>query len=57
MIRTELCERLGIDVPIVQAPIGRVSSPELAAAVSNVGGLGMLGLSFSDGDAIGASAP
>jgi nitronate monooxygenase len=54
MIRTELCERLGIDVPIVQAPIGRVSSPELAAAVSNAGGLGMLGLSFLDGDAIDA---
>ena len=41
MIRTELCERLGIDLPIVQAPIGRVSSPELAAAVSNAGGLGI----------------
>ncbi len=55
LIRTELCQRLGIDVPIVQAPIGRVSCPELAAAVSNAGGLGMLGLSFLDSDAIVAS--
>jgi nitronate monooxygenase len=52
VIRTELCERLGIEVPVVQAPIGRVSSPELAAAVSNAGGLGMLGLSFLDGAGI-----
>jgi nitronate monooxygenase len=55
MIRTELCERLGIDVPIVQAPIGRVSCPELAAAVSNAGGLGTLGLSYLDVDAIDAA--
>jgi nitronate monooxygenase len=54
VIRTELCERLGIDVPIIQAPIGRVGGPELAAAVSNAGGLGMLGLSYADGDAIEA---
>jgi nitronate monooxygenase len=33
---------LGIDVPIVQAPIGPCTCPELAAAVSNAGGLGML---------------
>jgi nitronate monooxygenase len=52
MIRTELCELLGIELPIVQAPIGRVSSPELAAAVSNAGALGTLGLSFADPGAI-----
>jgi nitronate monooxygenase len=38
------CERLGIEAPIVQAPIGGISTPELAAAVSNAGGLGMIGL-------------
>jgi nitronate monooxygenase len=43
---------LGIDVPIVQAPIGRVSGPALAAAVANAGGLGMLGVSFFDPDGI-----
>lgn len=31
---------LGIDLPILQAPIGPWTSPELAAAVSNAGGLG-----------------
>ena len=46
-LRTPLCDRLGIDVPIIQAPIGRVSGSALAAAVSNAGGLGMLGLSFA----------
>jgi nitronate monooxygenase len=39
---------LGIDVPIIQAPIGRVSGPELAAAVANAGALGMLGVSYLD---------
>ena len=30
----------GIAVPIIQAPMAGVSTPELAAAVSNAGGLG-----------------
>lgn len=34
--------RLGIRLPIVQAPIGSATTPALAAAVSNAGGLGML---------------
>lgn len=35
---------LGVRYPIVQAPMAGVSTPELAAAVSNAGGLGSLGL-------------
>lgn len=35
---------LGIEHPIIQAPMAGVSTPELAAAVSNGGGLGSLGL-------------
>jgi nitronate monooxygenase len=35
---------LGIDKPIVQAPMAGVSTPALAAAVSNAGGLGSLGV-------------
>ena len=46
MIRTKLCERMGIRLPIVQAPIGGISTPQLAAAVSNAGGLGMLSLTW-----------
>src|SRR5215470_2159613 len=41
-MRTPLCQRLGIEVPIIQAPMGGVVGPTLAAAVSNAGGLGML---------------
>ncbi|HEX3665878.1 MAG TPA: nitronate monooxygenase [Rhizomicrobium sp.] len=36
--------RLGIAHPILQAPMAGVSTPALAAAVSNAGGLGSLGL-------------
>ncbi len=49
-LHTPLCETVGIDHPIVQAPIGSVSCPELAAAVSNAGGLGMLAVTWRDGD-------
>ncbi|GAA3954416.1 NAD(P)H-dependent flavin oxidoreductase [Actinoplanes auranticolor] len=45
-IRTPLCERLGIDVPIVQAPVGSAAGPELAAAVADAGGLGMLAVTW-----------
>ena len=51
-MRTTLCERLGIQVPIIQAAMGGASCPALAAAVSNAGGLGMLALSWSDLDAV-----
>lgn len=37
-------QRLDIAYPIIQAPMAGVSTPELAAAVSNSGGLGSLGL-------------
>jgi nitronate monooxygenase len=46
MIRTLLCDLLGIELPIIQAPIGSATCPELAAAVSNSGGLGMLSLTW-----------
>jgi nitronate monooxygenase len=39
-----LIERLGLAWPIIQAPMGIMSTPALAAAVSNAGGLGGLGL-------------
>lgn len=40
MLRTPLCDFLGIDAPIMQAAIPPYTSPELVAAVSNAGGLG-----------------
>jgi nitronate monooxygenase len=47
-LRTPLLDQLGIDLPIIQAPIGRAATPGLAAAVSNAGGLGSLALSWTD---------
>lgn len=38
---------LGIEHPIIQAPMAGVATPELAAAVSNAGGLGSLGIGSS----------
>lgn len=46
VLRTPLCERLSIDVPIVQAPIGSAAAPQLVAAVADAGGLGMLALTW-----------
>jgi nitronate monooxygenase/enoyl-[acyl-carrier protein] reductase II len=40
MIRTPLCDLLGIDHPVIQAGMGPYGSAGLAAAVSNAGGLG-----------------
>jgi NAD(P)H-dependent flavin oxidoreductase YrpB (nitropropane dioxygenase family) len=42
MIRTPLTELVGIRYPIVQAAMGYVSGPRLAAATSNAGGLGLI---------------
>lgn len=42
VLRTPLCDRLGIDVPIVQAPVGSAVTPQLVAAVAEAGGLGVL---------------
>ena len=43
MLKTPLCDLFGIDVPIILAPMGTCTSAELAAAVSNAGGLGGIG--------------
>jgi nitronate monooxygenase len=42
MLHTRLCDILGIEVPIIAAPMGGITGPELAAAVSNAGGLGIM---------------
>jgi len=45
-------DRLNLKWPILQAPMGPLSTPALAAAVSNAGGLGGLGMmGFSAEDA------
>jgi nitronate monooxygenase len=44
---TDITQRLQIRYPIIQAPMAGVSTPELAAAVSNAGGLGSIALGAS----------
>jgi len=46
MLRTPLCDLLGIEVPIILAPMGSATSAEFTAAVSNEGGLGGIGSLF-----------
>jgi len=43
MIRTQLCDLLGVEVPIVLAPFGPWDEVDLAATVSNAGALGSVG--------------
>jgi len=42
-----LTDLLNVQYPIIQAPMAGVSTPELAAAVSNAGGLGSIGIGAS----------
>lgn len=43
MIHTPLCDLLGIDHPLLNAPMGGTAAADLAAAVSAAGGFGMIG--------------
>lgn len=45
---TPLCQLLGIELPIIQAPIGNATCPALVTAVSNADGLGMLSVTRRD---------
>lgn len=47
-----LCDVLGIDHPIIQAPMAGSATPALAGAVSNAGGLGSLGCAEMPADAL-----
>lgn len=45
-----VCEVLGIEKPIIQGPMAWISTAPLVAAVSNAGGLGVLGVGFAPDD-------
>ena len=45
-MRTRITELIGIEHPIIQGAMSWVSFPPLVAAVSNAGGLGILGAAF-----------
>lgn len=47
-----LLDLVGIEHPIVLAPMGGAVTPDMAAAVSNAGGLGMLALSWGNPEAV-----
>src|SRR5215471_4343188 len=50
MLTTRFTKLVGCTVPIQQAGMGAAAPPELAAAVSEAGGLGMVGTARSGGD-------
>src|SRR5690554_5521212 len=52
MIRTNLCEILNIKYPIIQGGMAWVSTAELAAAVSNAGGLGVIAAGNAPGEVV-----
>lgn len=51
-IRNRVTELLGVDYPIVQAPMGWIARSQLASAVSNAGGLGIIETSSGELDAV-----
>lgn len=51
-VRTRVSELLGVDYPIIQAPMGWIARSQLASAVSNAGGLGIIETSSGELDAV-----
>jgi enoyl-[acyl-carrier protein] reductase II len=51
-IRNRVTELLGVELPIVQAPMGWIARAQLASAVSNAGGLGIIETSSGELDAV-----
>lgn len=52
VFNNRITELLGIETPIIQAPMGWIARSKLASAVSNAGGLGMIETSSGELDAI-----
>ncbi|MFG1480119.1 nitronate monooxygenase [Xanthobacter sp. V4C-4] len=48
---TSLLHRLGMSIPLIQAPMAGTSTPALAAAVASAGGLGSIALGAVDAEA------
>jgi NAD(P)H-dependent flavin oxidoreductase YrpB (nitropropane dioxygenase family) len=51
-LRTPLCNRLGIELPIIQAPIGSAATAELVSAVAEAGGLGVAAMTWKSDDEV-----
>ena len=52
MIKTRITDMLGVQYPIIQAPMGWIARSALASAVSNAGGMGIIETSSGELDAI-----
>ena len=52
MLNSKLCQLLHIDYPILQGGMAWVATAELASAVSNAGGLGVIGAGHMPADAL-----
>jgi enoyl-[acyl-carrier protein] reductase II len=52
MFRNRVTEAVGVEIPIVQAPMGWIARAQLASAVSNAGGLGIIETSSGELDVI-----
>jgi enoyl-[acyl-carrier protein] reductase II len=50
--KNRITEMLGVEYPIVQAPMGWIARAQLASAVSNAGGLGIIETSSGELDAV-----
>ena len=50
--KNRVTEMLGVETPIVQAPMGWIARSQLAAAVSNAGGMGIIETSSGELDVI-----
>lgn len=53
-MKNRLCETLGIEKPVIQGPMAWSSFAPLVAAVSNAGGLGVLGIAGAPNDSVRA---
>jgi nitronate monooxygenase/enoyl-[acyl-carrier protein] reductase II len=49
MLQTPLCRDMGIEVPVFSVGMSWLAGPELAAAVSNAGGCGVVGMAGMSG--------
>jgi nitronate monooxygenase len=49
-LRTRLTEKLAIKHPVLLAPMGNIAGGRLAGAVSEAGGLGLIGGGYGDRD-------
>lgn len=48
-MKTELCDVLGIEYPIIQGAMAHISDGKFAATVSEAGGLGVIASTLHDG--------